>query len=83
MKYTVTATQEDGEEIPQETAKLDDALDWFTNACTLVADPDNQLARVEFAVGGVVWGVMAEGGLDEEDPGEEKPALRAIAGGRK
>lgn len=83
MKYTVTATQEDGEETAQETADLDEALDWFTNACTLVADPDNQLAKVEFAAGGTVWGVFEEDGITPDDEGDPKPALKVVAGGRK
>lgn len=65
-KYTVAVHGEEGPNA-QTTENVDDALDWFTNACTAVVDPgpdDPEVAFASFAVDGVIWGMVRAGGLD-------------------
>jgi hypothetical protein len=60
MRYTVAITGE--EDTSKDTNDLDAALDWFTNACTAVMDPEDDVSSATFKVNGETWGYMVEGG---------------------
>lgn len=76
--YTVAVHGEDGPNA-RTTTDVDDALDWFTNACTAILDPGADDPEVTFAslsVDGVIWGMVRGDGLDG-DGGEVVP-LRKV-----
>lgn len=64
--YTVAIHAEEDGPTAQSTADLDDALDWFTNACTDVMDPEGAVSFATLAVDGVIVGAIKAGGLAPE-----------------
>ena len=68
--YTVAITSEAEGPTAQSTDDLDAALDWFGNACDSVLSPDEDVQFTSISVGGVVWGMVREGGLAQDDGGE-------------
>lgn len=75
--YTVAVQEADAGPTAQSTADLDDALDWFTNGCTEVMDPESDVTFATLAVDGVICGAIRAGGLSPE--GGEVVALRQVA----
>ena len=69
-KYTVAIKGEADGPTAKSTDDLDDALDWYTNACTAVMDPEEDLQAASLAVVGVVWAIIQENGVGGDGPGE-------------
>lgn len=65
-KYTV-AVKGEGDAEMRSTDDLDDALDWFTNACTEVMSADADLEFASLVIDGVVHGVINAAGIDPDD----------------
>lgn len=65
------------EDATRTTSDVDEALDWYTNACTEVIDPEGDLTYASLSVDGIVWASAQEGGIQPD--GGEVINLKAVA----
>lgn len=61
--YTVAIKGEQDGPTAKSTPDLDSALDWYTNACTAVMEPEEDCSFASLSVDGVMWAVIQEGGI--------------------
>jgi hypothetical protein len=80
MNFAVEITADDGPEV-QTTTDVNEALDWFTNACTEIFEEESGVNIATLVVDGVEWGRIEFGGPGGSE-GERRPKLHAVAGGR-
>lgn len=73
--YVVAIETEGSGREERPTTDLEDALDWFTNACTAVMDEEDDVIRAELRAGRVLVGVIAAAGVTP-DPGGEVVEMR-------
>lgn len=64
--YTVAIKSGESGDTSQSTQELDDALDWFTNACTAVMDSEDDVESASLSVDGLICGIIQEPGEGDD-----------------